>query len=320
MKGERMEKDSMSLHQRTFLAKHGYIVRNSIGKGAFGRVYRVWDDRQGRFWACKVASDAVGRGILRREAMLQRSISHPIYAGFVDCLEEKEYTFLLMEYLDGESLDRCLERGRLDSAQAIRIAIQLAEGINYLHQLPEPVLYRDLKPQNICLAGDGRVRLMDLGCACTVSEARLSKAGSPGYAPWEQLQEREEGINARAVCPGFYSDVYALGRLLHQMLTGEDPCRPPRQKMPIRVYDRKLSLLLEKVVVQCVEEQPELRPPDMCCVMRMLCPLVTEGLRNKITLKRKELTARMGSLFVGEREHGFVYERNVCCPVLQEKT
>ncbi len=311
---EEKERDDMPRGQRSFLERHGYVVEKLVGKGAFGRVYRVWDIKRGEILACKIASSARERSILRQEAGLQRSLAHPLFARYTDCLESGDCTLLLMDYLEGERLDVCLQGGPLEQRLALSIAMQLAEGLDYLHKLPQPILYRDLKPANICLAQDGRVYLMDLGCACTISQAQFSKAGSPGYAPWEQLGELlGEADKGKIVQPGFYSDVYGLGKLLHYMLTGDDPCKPPVRKMPIRAYNRKLSPLLEQLIMQCVEELPQLRPPDMHYVLHILQLLLGERIKDRIAVKRMELTAVAGDM--GGREYGFMYERNICCPV-----
>ncbi len=304
----------MLASQRAFLEKNGYIMKELVGEGGFGQVYRVWDNKEGRSLACKIASNALGRNVLRQEAKLQKRIKHPIFPCYVDFLESREYTMFLMDYLEGERLDMCLQDGALEQKRALSIAIQLAQGLEYLHNLPEPILYRDLKPANICLAQDGKVYLMDLGCACSISQAQFSKAGSPGYAPREQLGELHgEGDNPKVKQPGFYSDVYGLGKLLHYMLTGDDPCKPPVKKMPIRAYNRKFSPLLEQLVMQCVEEVPKLRPPDVYCVLRILHLLLGERIRDRIAVKKKELQIVMGDR--GGREYGFIYERNICCSV-----
>lgn len=254
------------------LADSGYAVEKWLGGGRFGRVYQVRKFQNNQVLACKMAGGFAEQSILRQEAMLQGSITHPLFAKYIDCLEGQECTMLLMEYLEGENLAKCLEKHIFSQRQAVDVVMQLAEGIGYLHELKEPVLYRDLKPEHVCLTKAGRVRLMDLGCACEISKAGLSKAGSPGYAPAEQLGK--VGAQRNGVAPGFCSDVYALGKLLHYMLTGDNPCKPPYQKPPIRTYNQKLSPLLEQVIMQCVEINPKLRIPDMKCLMQRLKPFV----------------------------------------------
>ncbi len=263
---EEHDEAGLSVSCEELLAAHGYMVAERIGGGAFGQVYRVWDADNERMLACKVACGFQSQSMLRQEALLQRRIAHPLFVRYADCLEGLDCTMLLMECVEGEPLDKRLQKGVLSQRQAVAVAMQLAEGIGYLHRMEEPVLYRDLKPEHVCLAREGGVRLMDLGCACEISKAGLSKAGSPGYAPIEQMGK------GQGMTPGFHSDVYALGKLLHYMLTGDNPCKPPYQKPPIRAYNQKFSPLLEQVIMQCVERKPELRIPDMRCLMQRLEP------------------------------------------------
>lgn len=263
---EEQDDVGISVSGKELLAAHGYGVEKWIGGGAFGQVYCVRDTGKKRTLACKVAYGFHAQSMLRQEAMLQSSIEHPLFARYADYLEGRDCSILLMEYVGGERLDRQLEKGAFSQRKAVAVAMQLAEGIDYLHRMEEPVLYRDLKPEHICLTKEGRVRLLDLGCACEISGAKCSKAGSPGYASAEQMGEGQ-GMN-----PGFYSDVYALGKLLHYMLTGDKPCKPPYQKPPIRTYNQRFSPLLEQVVMECTEDKPQLRIPDMRCLMQRLSP------------------------------------------------
>ena len=136
--------------------------------------------------------------------------------------------------------------GRLTREEMADIAGQLAEGLMLLHERPEPILYRDLKPEHVILCGDGRVRLLDLGCACRLSEAWKSKAGSPGYAAPEQLGERGHR-------QGVYSDVYSFGKVLAAMQreTGAD-----------RDWER--------LIAQCTAEKTEERIPGMRFILQEL--------------------------------------------------
>lgn len=214
------------------LLQNGYEDSLPVGHGAFGRVYRVKNMGNGRRYACKVAEDINSRGLLRREAALQQSLGHPLFASYETVLEGETCTLLLMEYVKGQDLSLVLSRKALSEKQAIRIAIQLADGLQYLHTLPEPVLYRDLKPENIRVTLSGKVKLLDLGCACRLSEAALTQAGSRGYAAPEQLGQ----IN---VSPGFYSDIYSLGRLLVRM-----------------TEKTKISSGLSRLISICISENP----------------------------------------------------------------
>lgn len=168
----------------------------------------------------------------------------PLFPTFRELIERENKTLLVMEYVRGVPLSRrigagqpngtsgqsagaalnvagmmsqAVERNRngmLQETEMLSIAIQLAEGLKTLHEGLEAILYRDLKPEHVMLCGEmhdvRQVRLLDLGCACKLSEAWKSKAGSRGYAAPEQL---DEGIYGQ----GVYSDIYSFGKILQAM-------------------------------------------------------------------------------------------------------
>lgn len=247
------------------LRRHGYTKVKILGRGAFGHVYQVRHLKTRKNVACKVAIGAREQEVLRREAMLQRKIDHPLFARFLDWIVKDDFSILLMEYVRGRDLSDILRQQALSVNQAIRIAIQLASGLQYLHELPEHVLYRDLKPENIRIGAGGRVKLLDLGCACPLPEAGRSLAGSRGYAAPEQLGE------TAGTC-GCYSDIYALGRVLMAMLARDGRVRWRRY------LDRALMRGgppdgLGELIERCVEVNPVKRPKEMAEVAQELFQL-----------------------------------------------
>lgn len=229
------------------LWENGYgKPEKAVGCGAFGRVYRVRHRGSGRQYACKVAEDMDARRILRQEGALLKTLGHPLFADYGDLLEGDSCTLLLMEYVRGRDLSGMLEGKSLSERRAVDMTVQLAEGLRYLHSLPEPILYRDLKPENIRVMPGGRVRLLDLGCACRLAETESARAGSRGYAAPEQLED----IGIRV---GFYSDIYALGRLLARMTEG-----------------RKISPGLNSLISKCISENPSERFNDVSSLLTEL--------------------------------------------------
>lgn len=235
---------------RELLEAGGYENATLVGSGAFGHVYRVRKRYGKNYFACKLAEGAQARALLKREAELQSSLDHPLFARYVGLMEGEYTTALFMEYVRGRDLDEMLRRGTLAKRQAVDIARQLAEGLLYLHESEEPVLYRDLKPGNIRVGSGGRVKILDLGCACRLSEAGRTKAGSRGYAAPEQFGE-EPGAEDRAHC-GIYSDVYAWGRVLAAMLGGTE------------------DAALASLIGACTGDHPGQRPQNMRIVLEKL--------------------------------------------------
>lgn len=274
------------------LARQGYQSPLLIGRGAHAMVYRVKESATGKFYACKVGRE---ERLWRWERMLLAKIDNPLFPIYQTSWQERGQYFLIMEYVSGDTLDQVLRRrGHLTQRQSVRIAHSVAEGLAYLEALPEPILFRDLKPENIKIREDGRVKLLDLGCSCPAGQENHTLAGTPGYAAPEQLV-----VSGKA---GAYSDVYAFGRLLHYMLTGDNPCLPPRKKPPIRTYDRKLSSWLECLVEECVQEEMAERLPDMRCVLHRLQDFIEKGGKCRENLP----------LFYRNNQRAeFLYEKNV---------
>lgn len=242
------------------LERHGYRNPLFIGKGTHAEVYRVRKGSSEIFFACKVTNEA---GLWKREQEILRQLHHPLFAAYGESWQENGKYFLIMEYVSGQTLKELLQRRRcMTQAQAVKIAIALAEGLAYLEELPDAILFRDLKAENVRIREDGQVKLLDLACACLAKANERTLAGTVGYAAPEQL--------AASGKIGAYSDVYAFGRLLHYMLTGDNPCLPPTEKPKICTYNKNLSSSLEQLVEECVQREQEERLPDMRCVLRKL--------------------------------------------------
>ena len=184
--------------------EHGFRRRQLLGRGGFSRVYCVEESETGRYYACKVSGN---RELLKREAEFLREAVHPLFPGFRDLWEEDETGYLVTDFVPGSSLESLLERrGRFSEAQVARIGMELAEGLLFLHERGGGLIFRDVKPANIMIRQDGRIKLLDIGCACRIGESRAGIAGTPGYAAPEQL-EGSRGLTVRC-------DVYGLGMTL----------------------------------------------------------------------------------------------------------
>lgn len=210
-----------------------YKVLRRLGKGAFAEVYLV-EDSAGRAYACKVCERPE---MLEREAEIQKGINHPLFPVFFEFWQEEAKGCLLMEHVPGESLESILRReGRFRGEKAAEIGVRLAEGLRYLHERENPLIFRDVKPSNVMLTPEGNVKLLDFGCACAPGK-NVDRAGTPGFGAPEQFEPEELQTAA--------ADVYGLGRTL-QAIAGEK-CRG----------------LLKRVTDKCTAICPEERLPDM---------------------------------------------------------
>ena len=260
--------------ERQSLEKRGYTVRRFLGRGAFSGVYEVEERGKGRRAACKISGNL---RLLKREEEILRRLRHPLFPEYYGSWQEGGKGFLLMEEVQGENLARLIRRGlRLSARQAAEIGLELAEGLLYLHESRPPVIFRDVKPENIMLGKDGSVKLLDFGCACEPETGERTRAGTPGFAAPEQLAE---GGEQTLLC-----DVYGLGRTLQELLrAGEAHARNGRcgGKNLCRLWEglgeRKDRRRLERLLEACVEEKPSARPPDMRVVAAALSRICLTG-------------------------------------------
>jgi serine/threonine-protein kinase len=210
-----------------------YEITAPIGAGGMGEVYKARDTRLGRTVAIKVlppqfASNAERRARFTREAKTISQLNHPHICMLHDVGEQGGTAFLVMEYLEGETLAARLKKGPLPLDQALDLAAQIAEALDAAHN--QAVIHRDLKPGNVMLTKSG-VKLLDFGLAKLVSEAHPAAAeasttsgglvtgagvalGTAGYMSPEQV--RGEALDAR-------TDLFSLGVVLYEMTTGRRP-------------------------------------------------------------------------------------------------
>ena len=229
----------------TVLAQR-YRIIYLLGRGGMGEVYRADDLVLGQPVALKflLAASEAALSRFRNEVRTARQISHPNVCRVYDIGEAEGLTYLSMEYVDGEDLASLLLRiGRLPQDKAIEIARQLCAALAAAHD--KGVIHRDLKPANIMLDGRGNVRITDFGIAGIATQIRDFGSGTPDYMSPEQLAGEE-------VTPR--SDIYALGIVLCELLTGK---RPPRKHFaPVTA---ELDAEVEPVIRRCLDPDPQMR-------------------------------------------------------------
>ena len=255
-----------------------YRILGLLGRGGMGEVYRADDLELGQTVALKLlpadlTGDRAALDLLRNEVRVARHIAHPNVCRVYDIGEVEGQYFVSMEYVDGEDLASLLHRiGRLSKEKGLDIIVQLTAGLAAAHRLD--VLHRDLKPANVMIDGHGRVRVMDFGLAGFTEELRGSRevAGTLSYMAPEQLAGK--GATAR-------SDVYALGLVMYELLTGRraygpgsvDEIRKARASGPPEPPSSMVSDLdpaVERVVMWCLEADPSRRPDSANTVAKSL--------------------------------------------------
>ncbi|MCD8366090.1 MAG: serine/threonine protein kinase [Clostridiales bacterium] len=236
-----------------------YEVLKLIGKGGMSFVYLAMDRRLNKPWAVKeIRKNANGKSeeiivnSLLAEANLMKRLDHPALPRIVDIIDNGETIYVVMDYIEGESLDRILDEcGAQPQELVVDWGKQLCDALRYLHSQKPPIIYRDMKPANIMLKPEGNLKVIDFGIAREYKEKNLSDTtilGTRGYAPPEQHGSRQ--TNAK-------SDIYALGMTMHHLLTGVDPRLPDYEYFPVRHWKPELSGGLERIIDKCTALDPE---------------------------------------------------------------
>jgi serine/threonine-protein kinase len=242
-----------------------YAILRKLGQGGMGAVYLVADTRlAGKQYALKEMSDQANADPAERqaallafqqEAQLLANLDHPNLPKVTDSFPEGSNYYLVMEYVQGETLDNKLAqmKGPLPEPTVRRYAEQLCDVLDYLHHRQPAVIFRDLKPTNIMIQPGDRLKLIDFGIARHFKPGKSKDTqamGTPGYAAPEQYGKGQS--DAR-------TDIYALGATLHHMLTGRDPGSDPFRFPSARLLNPVLSGSIDQIVMRAVELDPNQR-------------------------------------------------------------
>ena len=236
-----------------------YKLIKALGRGGEGCVYLAEDSVLHRLVAMKRVwnGSREAEEKLKKEAEFLQRLQHPMLPVVYDLLWDEAW-YLVMEYIEGISLHNYIKRaGMISEKQARKWAEQLLSILQYLHTRKPPVIYQDLKPDNIIVCPNGNLRMVDFGAAYyrNYSGNRERRdAFSVGYAAPEQM--KREGYTAYA---DERSDIYAFGKIMYYILTGADPAYPPYTELPIASYASAVSGQMEKVLRKCMEEDPAKR-------------------------------------------------------------
>jgi eukaryotic-like serine/threonine-protein kinase len=274
-----------------------------IGAGGMGEVYRARDQRLGRDVAVKIlpASFAADPDRLRRfeqEARAVAALNHPNILGVHDLGQQDGTPYMVCELLDGETLRAILARGPLSHRKAIDYAIQTAQGLAAAHS--KDIAHRDLKPDNIFITREGRVKILDFGLAKTIDKAADSQdtrlgtmtsapltgvgtvVGTAGYMSPEQV--RGAAVDCR-------TDIFSFGAVLYEMLTGVRAFQrdTTAETMTAILHDdppenppdgRALPPALDRIVHHCLEKAPEQRfqsARDMAFDLESITSMTSSG-------------------------------------------
>jgi serine/threonine protein kinase/Flp pilus assembly protein TadD len=295
---------------RGSLIARRYEIIEELGKGGMGKVYRVFDKKIDEEVALKlikpeIASDAETIKRFSNELKLARKIAHRNVGKMYELMEEEGAHFITMEYVPGENLKSMIRMsGQLSAGTAVSIAKQICEGLEEAHRLG--VVHRDLKPSNIMIDKDGNARIMDFGIARSLEAKGITGAGmmigTPEYMSPEQVEGKE--VDQR-------SDIYSLGVLLYEMMTGRVPFEGEtplaiaikhKSEMPKdpKELNAQIPQDLCQVILRCLEKEKGKRYQSAGEVRSELAN-IEKGIHTTIRIlpERKPLTSRQITVTFG---------------------
>ncbi|MFA6584590.1 MAG: protein kinase, partial [Elusimicrobiaceae bacterium] len=234
-----------------------------LGKGGMGIVYKVFDKSLNRNVALKRMKDELTLSKKEadkflNEARMVARLNHPNIVIVYEIIEKEDITFILFEYIDGKSLEKILDDSPegLPVNDAVRILEQVCNGLSYAHK--HNIIHRDLKPSNIMLVKDGLVKITDFGIARMAKDSIIRLTGASIGTLAYMAPEQELGtFDSR-------SDIYSLGVVMYEMLTGEHPFRGPnfylqKEKMifkPVSEIIPDIPPKLDAIVNKCISASP----------------------------------------------------------------
>jgi serine/threonine-protein kinase len=253
-----------------YLLDDRFEITDIIAKSGMASLFKAQDRQTGAAVALKVPylqieSDPAGFDRFRREEEIGLQLNHPYILKILP-VEKKSRPYLVMEYLEGQTLSELLKSVHpLPEPDAVKIASRICEALEYMHQ--KGVVHRDLKPQNIMLCNDGTMRIMDFGIARSQASRRLTfvgftpAMGTPDYMAPEQVRGSRGDER---------TDIYSLGAILYEMATGETPfggdsayvimnARVTGDPVAPRKANPHLTPVLEEIILHAMERDPKRR-------------------------------------------------------------
>jgi predicted Ser/Thr protein kinase len=292
--------------------KH-YEVESELGRGGMGVVYRARDTRLGRPVALKVLAPEFTRDEDRKKRFLQEAraasaVNHPAIAPVYDADECPEGLFIAMEMVEGKTVKALIQSRELDLLGGIEVAIQVAGGLQKAHEAG--IVHRDIKPENVVVTPDGHAKILDFGLAKLLEPTASASARSADeISHMETLAKTQAGFvlgtlrymspeQARGQAIDHRSDIFSLGVVLYEMVTGQLPFSGStpldtlhaiayEETRPVTALRRNIPASLQRVVTRCLRKRAADRYPDareLITDLRAVQREVESGVSSKVPL------------------------------------
>ncbi len=234
-----------------------YEILKEIGRGGMSIVYLAMDNRLNKSIVVKDirkkenSNNRLLMDSLKKESDLLKNLDHQSLPKIYDIIDYGDDIYVVMDFVEGESLKQKLRREKVISAhEVIEWGKQLSEVLYYLHTRPTPIIYRDMKPDNVMLMPSGKIKLIDFGISREYkkdSTTDTTNLGTRSFAAPEQIAGKQTDAK---------TDIYSLGVTLYNLVTGKSLNEPPFELRPIRSWDPSLPEGLEYIIQKCTENEP----------------------------------------------------------------
>ncbi|MBK7581569.1 MAG: serine/threonine protein kinase [Myxococcales bacterium] len=295
-----------------------YLVRRLVGEGGMGKVYEAEERLSHRRVALKVlrpelAKSEEGRRLFLNEMTILAHLDHANVVRCLACTEVDEQLVMALEFLEGKTLrDYLNEHGALPWEEAVHIAVEIASALAAAHRQDPPIVHRDLKPENVMILDDGGVKVMDFGIAKVLqalSRTTTHSVGTLQYMSPEQIDAT--GVDAR-------SDLYCLGLVLYELLSGKPPFESPSPRellnmqctqAPPPLGDGVRGALpkgIERLLFELLEKRPDDRPGSAADVLHELEPFApaSGGARRRSRTDQPTASSEVSAKSAGSNANG----------------
>ena len=247
------------------VVKDRYEILQLVGKGGMSTVYKARCLQDGKILAVKDMirtenknNQAVEQTLNASEGRMLMQLSNPHLPKIYDIIESEDSIMIVMDFIAGESLDKVIARtGPQKMENVLDWGMQICIVFDYLHNQPEPIIYRDMKPANVMLQPNGQIMMIDFGTARREKVGVMMQEdtvciGTAGFAAPEQF-----GGFGQSTAK---TDIFCLGATLYNMITGHSPCDPPKGILPLERWDPALKKCpLADIIYKCTRNDPNER-------------------------------------------------------------